>query len=87
MKGLLASKPKCPHCKTLLDGFTDPTGDRVPGPEDATMCLYCGEILQFDSDMKLKPIPEEIIAELDLRTVQLAGQVRQRFLKRKGHRR
>lgn len=83
MQGFLVNEPQCPHCETTLDGFTDPTGNRVPEPEDVTMCLYCGEILQFDSDMKLKPIPEEIITELDLRTVQIAGEVRRRFLESK----
>lgn len=78
--GLLPSKPECPHCKKTLDGFTDPVGDRVPKPEDVTMCLYCGEILQFDERMKLKPIPEELIKELNLKTVQIAGKVRQKFL-------
>ncbi len=83
MQGLLVSKPKCPNCKTTLDGFTDPVGNRVPQAESVTMCLYCGEILQFDSNMKLKPIPEEIVKELNLRTVQLAGKIRQRFLERR----
>ena len=81
--GLLASKPECPHCKTTLNGFTDPIGNRVPKAEDVTMCLYCGEFLQFNDNMKLEPLSEELITQLDLRSVQMAGKIRQRFLESK----
>lgn len=73
--GKLISKPDCPHCKEILDGFTDPSGKNVPKPGDISICAYCAEVLEFDSEMKLIPIREETVKFVDLLEIQKAQQI------------
>ena len=40
-QGQLAGEPCCPVCHKLMDGFTDPTGRKVPEDGDASLCVYC----------------------------------------------
>lgn len=51
----------CPSCGSKLNGATDPVGDATPSSGDITVCLYCGHILVFTDDLRLRnPTDEEI---------------------------
>ncbi len=62
--GKLDTAPHCPTCDKTLDGFTS-FEEHSPGPEDITVCCYCGEVLQFTEEMALEKISDEVMAELD----------------------
>jgi hypothetical protein len=56
----VAGDPRCPGCHEILDGatnFDDP--GRMPKPGDKTVCIYCGQVLQYVPDPLLLPQPNE----------------------------
>ena len=56
----------CPSCKTLLDaveGINDK--EAMPNPHDITICVKCGEILEFSYDMALVIASDKVFNELD----------------------
>lgn len=47
----------CRACGVLQEAASDVTGSgQVPGPDDITICLYCGELSRFDAEMKRQPV-------------------------------
>lgn len=51
----------CLHCGRQLSGATAVGDDAAPTPGDATVCIYCGHIMVFAEDLKLRnPIAAEI---------------------------
>lgn len=58
----------CPTCKRKLDAAEAPTkygGWKVrPRPGDLSVCLGCGEILEFKEDMQLAAISLNHMLEL-----------------------
>lgn len=60
MKTKLDNCPICPTCKHQLDGFTDTNNQgATPSPKDASVCLYCAELLEFDDDLELVYVTAE----------------------------
>lgn len=50
----------CGKCGHVLDAATAVDGgDYSPKENDLTVCVYCGEMHQFDADLKLHPLTEE----------------------------
>jgi len=47
---------RCPTCDTLLDAATSVNHTHDAKPKDATVCINCGNILQFDGEMNLKVV-------------------------------
>ena len=46
---------KCPFCGYLTDGVEAIDGTMtMPEPGSASICIRCGEISQFDKDLKLE---------------------------------
>lgn len=43
---------KCPNCKHEL---YDSAPERMPQKGDLAVCIYCGEILEFDEHLYLTP--------------------------------
>lgn len=56
----------CPCCEEMLDAVTSLDADGAPEPGDVSLCAYCGEILQFDEDMQLTKVTEEVWNSLPL---------------------
>jgi len=54
----------CWHCDRALDAASGfgPTEGMVPHPGAISLCMYCGAIAIFGSDLRLYPLTE---AELD----------------------
>jgi len=59
----------CPICSTKFDAATS-LQQYKPAPGDVSICIQCGNILQFGSDLELYQASKETIAELkkDLET-------------------
>jgi hypothetical protein len=56
----------CPTCGYTLDAVSEMgNGARAPEPGDASLCIDCGEILEFAADMTLAKINEGTVAKLD----------------------
>lgn len=52
----------CIECGELLDGATAVDGEGEPNSGDATICIYCGHIMVFDENQRLRnPTREEMI--------------------------
>ncbi len=77
--GQLNTRPNCPTCKKLLDGFTSVDHDNKPEEGDVTVCAYCNEVLQFNGDMSLKLASAEVIEECGLLTVSRAQRQAREF--------
>ena len=43
----------CPHCGYSTNRTSPLTGARGPKPQDFTICLNCGEFLQFDDNLRM----------------------------------
>jgi hypothetical protein len=60
----------CPTCGHKLDAATGLDHDHKPSPGDLSVCIQCGEILEFDEEIKLILISEGTIEKLDLETME-----------------
>lgn len=54
----------CPKCGQLLEAASALDGKSTPRPEDISLCFYCGEVLQFGSDLRLHVAPAGLLEEL-----------------------
>jgi hypothetical protein len=45
---------RCPACLKTLDGATDLKGQATPKPDDLSVCVYCGQINVFQTDLTLR---------------------------------
>lgn len=58
-------KDNCPACNYLCDSASVANGKhQVPLPGDLSVCLNCGEWLEFSSDMALIKMPERTMKNL-----------------------
>ncbi len=59
------AKTVCPACDKRLDAATAGDGsDVLPKPGDVSLCIECGQILRFTSDMSLEIAPDEVLVEI-----------------------
>lgn len=73
----------CPTCKYEMDDaicVQDGSNDPIPG--DLTVCLNCGEVLQYNDILVAKPIIDEELASLDAETLTTLSKARKIILKR-----
>ena len=61
----------CVTCNRLVDGVSGLFGAIVPEPDDVTVCAYCAEIMQFNSDMTLRKADEDARKETEVFTDQI----------------
>lgn len=56
----------CPNCSYKLDGAAtlDPEEECSPREGDISLCINCGQILVFNSSIKLEAITDEIWREI-----------------------
>lgn len=48
--------PACVKCGKELDAATPLLAERLPKKGDPTICAYCGCIMQFTADLRLKAL-------------------------------
>lgn len=77
--GQLNTRPHCPTCKKLLDGFTSVDHDNKPQAGDVMICVYCNEVLQLADDMSMKLASPEVIEECGLLEVSRAQRQAREF--------
>lgn len=54
----------CPWCGYLIDAASPLEGKATPKPDDITICLSCGSILQFDFNLKIQKITDQKVREV-----------------------
>jgi NAD-dependent SIR2 family protein deacetylase len=59
------TETKCPKCGKTLDAATG-IGDYSPRPGDVTVCNGCESALQYTESLHLRPLPDQVWAEMDL---------------------
>lgn len=53
---------ECVNCRKQLDGATCVGSGGTPGTGDFTVCIYCGHLMMFADDMRLRdPTDAEMI--------------------------
>ncbi len=56
---------QCPHCGQTVDAISTLAGQvPKPKPADMTVCLGCGEVLQFDEQLRVRKMTATEIAAL-----------------------
>lgn len=60
----------CPGCGQALNASVDPKERGGPRPNDVSMCVGCGTILQFDQQLRLKAMTPEQIERLPPKTAE-----------------
>lgn len=69
MKPPFLPTSQCPVCRYEMDSASDADGrGGEPSAGDLSVCLNCGEMLQFNDIRVLKSITRESIEELDAET-------------------
>jgi hypothetical protein len=55
----------CPTCKHPFDRATNGNGiAAAPNPGDVSVCVECGEYLEFNPDMTLRRLPDDEFAAM-----------------------
>jgi acetyl-CoA carboxylase beta subunit len=54
----------CLNCGKLLDGATCIDNDSMPDPGDVTICIYCGHLMMFDAQMRLRDLSDEKVRQV-----------------------
>lgn len=75
---------KCPTCGYEMDAATDIAGDARPSVGDISLCVNCGEVLEFCEGLRLEVASLKMLMQLDPKQ-HLALTVAQRLI-RKGDR-
>lgn len=58
-------KQHCCACNKLIDAATSADGDsEPPGPGDITICVYCGEVLEYQDNMDIAKLSEKSFASI-----------------------
>jgi len=73
---------KCPTCGEQLDAATPIDGEATPTEGDLSICLYCGEIMEFAEGMKLVKADIESIVTADFIELQKAQKIVRAFKER-----
>ncbi len=54
---------RCPACMKSLTGATS-FDDATPSPGDLSICVYCMNVLQFQTDLTVRSLRADELAEL-----------------------
>ena len=49
----------CSSCGTFNDAATSVDGDKKPDAGSITVCLWCGHIMAYDADLKLRELTDK----------------------------
>lgn len=63
----LETRPHCPSCNNLSDGYTAMEKGVEPKAGDISICSVCYEILQFTEDMQLELASKEAIESCEVK--------------------
>jgi len=64
MKTTRTKTSTCPNCEKKLDAHDSLGGDHSPAKGDISMCLKCGQMLEFQDPQTVIKIRPETLAEI-----------------------
>ncbi|HET8688702.1 MAG TPA: hypothetical protein VFM18_18965 [Methanosarcina sp.] len=71
----------CPTCKYIMDAATSVGEKATPSPGDISLCMGCGELLEFNDDLILVKASESVLQDMPIEQrigiAQLQGYIRQ----------
>ena len=74
----------CPNCNYKTDSASAVNGEHVtPNPHDVSICLSCGEWLEYSDDMALMKISDKVKKELTRQQLVILRDARD-FIKKRG---
>lgn len=56
----------CPRCGHKLNSAFSSCTEEAPGPDDAALCIKCGQAMVFNGDMTVRAMTEEELDQLSL---------------------
>jgi hypothetical protein len=62
--GGIIPSDRCPICAYEFDAASGMTHDARPKPGDVSLCIKCGEVLEFASDMRVRQASLETMLSL-----------------------
>jgi hypothetical protein len=66
------AKQSCPGCGYRFDAHSQARdGDATPQPGDLTVCINCGGALVFGANLRVRPLTEAELSEIDPATLKL----------------
>lgn len=71
----LKTRPECPTCQSVLDGFASVNHEHSPKTGDITICIHCAEVLTFDRVLELKKATQEEIEQAGPEGIEQAKKV------------
>lgn len=89
--GRITNEVRCPHCKSLLDGYTAVEGKAVPETGSISVCIYCSRVnifLVIDNVVSLRPATAAEMQEFKTNkklwaAIQAIGEMSKQFLQEK----
>jgi hypothetical protein len=57
---------RCPACLKKINAATHPLGDADPVPGDCSVCVYCGTVNVFQTDMTVRTMRQDELLALPL---------------------
>lgn len=61
---LRVKESKCTACGMKADGATCIEGNHAPSAGDVTVCVKCGHIMAFDTDLMLRELTNKEMIEI-----------------------
>jgi hypothetical protein len=55
---------ECPHCRHRLNACSTLDTPRAPRPGDLSVCIGCGEVVQFGARLELQRAPVRVLIRL-----------------------
>lgn len=89
--GKIPNEVRCPHCNSLLDGYTAVKGKLVPETGSISVCIYCARVnifLVIDGIVSLRPATAAEMQEFKTNkklwaAIQAIGEMSKQFLREK----
>lgn len=66
-EGKLLSRETCHVCGYSFNAATALEGDARPEPEDFTICINCGEIYQYNKELRIVPADPAVLLNLEIK--------------------
>lgn len=48
----------CLNCGVMMDAATNVADNKLPGPGDIAICLYCGHLMAFADNLTYRPLTD-----------------------------
>lgn len=85
-RGSIVPESACPSCNKVMDRATSISEDyAVPTPGSLSICICCGELLEYSSSLHLQMLSKETLEEVKIKAPKIYRQLikAQRMVRRR----